>query len=85
MTDEPKRALTGAERGKRWRERLSARSVPTDVQFDRELRIVVITHVADETMTLAKAVGLTRERLRRRFSGDGIDSVIAKYAGESPR
>jgi hypothetical protein len=34
MSIEPKRALTGAERGKRWRERLSTEGVPTHVQFD---------------------------------------------------
>ena len=74
--------MTGAERAKRFRERLRDNAVPSTPQFDRELRRIVIRHVADETMTLAKAVSMTRERLTKRFSRDGIDEVIAKFAGE---
>jgi hypothetical protein len=83
MNIPPKRATTSTERGRRWRERLHMQAVPTDVQFDRELRIVVIAHAADPTMTLAKAVALVRERLSRRFSVDGINEVIAKYGDRS--
>lgn len=71
--------LTGAERAKRFRARRSLNATPTDVQFDRELRIVLIEHVGNETMTPAKAIALVRERLAKRFSMDGINQVIAKY------
>jgi hypothetical protein len=78
-----KQAMTGAERARKWRERRSVEAVPTNAQFDRELRLVVIENVANESMTPAKALVLVRERLARRFSRDGIDSVIAAYGDRS--
>jgi hypothetical protein len=71
--------MTGAERAKRFRERRYLNATPTDIQFDRELRIVLIENIANENLTPAKTLSLVRERLRKRFSQDGIDSVIAKY------
>jgi hypothetical protein len=73
------RPMTGAERARKWRERRSSAAIPTNAQFDRELLIVVIENVANETMTPAKALVLVRERLAKRFSREGIDSVIAAY------
>lgn len=75
-----RRPMTGPERAKRYREKRAASRTPTDVQFDRELRIVVIENVANPAMTPARTVGLVRERLvRRGFSADGIDAIILRY------
>lgn len=72
-------AMTGAERARKFREKRYMAAVPTNAQFDRELRLVVIENVANESMTPAKALVLVRERLSKRFSVDGINSVIAAY------
>jgi hypothetical protein len=69
---------TGAERAKRFRVRRFLNATPTDVQFDRELQIVIIENITNESLTPAKAVVLVRERLAKRFSFDGINEVIAK-------
>jgi hypothetical protein len=78
-----KQPMTGAQRARKWRERRSVEAVPTNAQFDRELRLVVIENVANEAMTPAKALVLVRERLSKRFSRDGIDSAIAAYGDRS--
>jgi hypothetical protein len=79
MSQAEAKPLTGAERAKRFRERRFLNATPTDLQFDRELRIVIIENIANESLTPAKAVALVRERLSKRFSRDGINEVIAKY------
>ncbi len=81
--DSQKQPMTGAQRAKKWREKRFMSAVPTNAQFDRELRLVIIEHVANESMTPAKALVLVRERLAKRFSVDGINQVIAAY-GDRP-
>ncbi|EIG62805.1 hypothetical protein [Bradyrhizobium sp. WSM1253] len=75
--------MTGGERARRFREKRSVVAAPTNAQFDRELRLVVIEHVANESMTPAKALVLVRERLAKRFSVEGINRVIAAYGDRS--
>ena len=58
-----------------FRERRFLNATPTDVQFDRELRIVIIENITNESLTPAKAVVLVRERLAKRFSLDGINGA----------
>lgn len=75
-----RKALTGPEQARRHREKRAAARTPTDVQFDRELRVVVTENVANASMTLALAVSLVRERLvRRGYAVDGVTSIIAGY------
>jgi hypothetical protein len=71
--------MIGAERARKFREKRSTSAVPTNAQFDRELRLVVIEHLSNVSMTLAKALRLVRERLAKRFSVEGINQVIAAY------
>ena len=83
MNQAEAKPLTGAERAKRYREKRFMAAVPTDVQFDRELRTVFFQSIDNEALAplMVKLLAVTRERLRKRFSVDGIDSVIAKYEG----
>lgn len=83
MSQAEARPLTGAERAKRFRERRYMNATPTDVQFDRELRTVFFQSIENEALAplMVKLLAVTRERLRKRFNPDGIDSVIAKYEG----
>jgi hypothetical protein len=81
MSQAEAKPMTGAERAKRFRERRFINATPTGVQFDRELRAVFFQSLDNETMAplVVKILAVTRERLRKKFSKDGIDSVIAKY------
>lgn len=62
---------------------MRAMSAPSPAQFDRMLRVVVIENAGNDSLTPARALALTRDRLAKRFSVDGINTVIARMAGES--
>jgi hypothetical protein len=53
--------LTGAERAKRFRERRYLNATPTDIQFDRELRIVLFENIANESLTPALCADCVEE------------------------
>lgn len=74
---------SGAERIRRMRQRLRDQSAPSPAQFGRMLRVVVIENAGNDNLTPARALALTRDRLARRFSVDGINTVIARMAGEA--
>jgi hypothetical protein len=52
-------------------------ATPTDVQFDRELRAVFFKSLENESLVkmMVKILAVRRERMRKRYSEDGIDSV----------
>ncbi|WP_156526980.1 hypothetical protein [Bradyrhizobium sp.] len=49
--------MTGAERTRKFSEKRYVAAAPINAQFDRELRLVIIHHVSNDSVTPAKALG----------------------------
>jgi hypothetical protein len=71
---------TGAERGKLFRARQRAKSMPTDAQLDRAIRQVLVHNIASADMTPAKVISAARDRLLKSgFSWQGVNTAILKH------
>src|ERR1700726_2770477 len=69
-----KQPASGAERGRRFRERQRAIAMPTDAQLDRTIRQIVVDNIASVDMTPAKVMTAARDRLLKQgFSCNGED------------
>lgn len=79
-SESSKAPASGAERGRRFRERQRAIAMPTDSQFDRVLREIVFENIASADMTPAKLLTTVRDRLLKNgFSWTGVNSAILKH------